>query len=226
MQKKIITAMLGSLLLGGAALYFLIIGLVSISHRIDLLTNAVYVTGTVVSVDGNDESHYPTISFKTADGQTQQFTSTVNGDYKEKDEIPVVYQSTNPQRASINNFGSLWVAVVFQLVGGVLFLLGSLVPLRALLKYRWWFGHRRIMAPISEVKEITDPGATYYQLFSHWVDPATDRNYVFQSGELEFDPRQNGQGEIAIDIDPHNPANYYIDKNWLKQSQKSVLKPV
>ena len=226
MQKKIIATTLGSLLLGGVALYFLIIGLVSISHRVDLLTNAVNVTGTVVSVDGNDESHYPTISFKTADGQTQQFTSTVNGDYQEKDEVPIVYQSTNPQRASINNFGTLWVAVIFQLVGGVLFLLGSFVPLRALSKYRWWFGHRRIMAPISEVKQITDPGATYYQLISHWPDPATNRTYIFQSGELDFDPRQSGQNEIAVDIDPQNPAHYYLDKNWLKQAQKSVLKPV
>jgi hypothetical protein len=226
MQKKLITALVGTILIGAAAIYFLSLCLVTTLDKVDLLTNGITTTGIVVSTDGNDETNFPTIDFQTKQGQTQEFTLSVNSSYAKNDQVPVIYKPTQPDKATLNNFGTLWIATVFQLIIGLFFLIGTLVPLRTLLKNRWWFRHQRIMAQVVAVREIKDPGTTTYRLIGRWQDMAKGSTYTFESGELYFDPRPRQLSEVAVDIDPRNPQNYYVDQSLLSPKAEQVLKSI
>jgi hypothetical protein len=140
--------------------------------------------------------------------------------------VPIIYKPTQPDKATLNNFGTLWIATVFQLIIGLFFLIGMLVPLRTLLKNRWWFRRQRIMAQVVAVREIKDPGTTTYRLTGRWLDTAKGDTYTFESGELYFDPRSRQLSEVAVDIDPRNPQNYYIDQTLLNPKTKQVLKSI
>ncbi len=82
-------------------------------------------------VDGN--SYQPKITFTTQAGDKIVLTSVGMSNppkFRVGQEVPVVYDPSNPHRARIRSFASLWFAsLLFGMIGSVFFLIGLMLLL-------------------------------------------------------------------------------------------------
>ena len=106
------------------------------------IANSVKATGTVFNfgqITGKSGYLYcPQVVFADAAGQRIEFQSEIGSQppaYTIGQQVPVIYQKNNSRQAEIDSLMSLWftpgctlaIAVVFTLLGPVLFVLGILV---------------------------------------------------------------------------------------------------
>jgi hypothetical protein len=86
--------------------------------------------GRVISLEqspsGRSSIYYPIVQFRTAQGQTVTFRSSLANVAALRQTVPVLYLPTSPGEARIDSYKSLWfwptlltgLAAVFLLVGG------------------------------------------------------------------------------------------------------------
>lgn len=61
-------------------------------------------------------------------------------------------------------------------------------------------------------------GQNPWRLTAQWLNPATNKVYVFQSDALWFDPRLYVRSnEVDVVINPANPKQYVVDTSFLPQ---------
>lgn len=98
-------------------------------------------TGTVTAlklVSLHDSDYAPVFSFKAADGKTYSVTSNTSSNppgFAVNDEVEVLYDPADPQRARINTFVQLWLPpVILGSIGTLFFIIASVFAfvLRAL----------------------------------------------------------------------------------------------
>ena len=55
-----------------------------------------------------------------------------------------------------------------------------------------------------------------YRIVSQWLDPTTNKVYVFRSNNIYFNPEKYIQTrQIPVRIDPQNPKQYWMDTSFL-----------
>jgi hypothetical protein len=187
------------------------------------------IASTSSSSSGTSTIYHPLVSFKTAKGEIVEFKNNIGSNppsYKRGEEVPVRYDPNNPQDASIDSFVSLWFYVM--ILGGmgaifsglgVTFLLLGVFSSR---KDKWLQESGQLISTEFRLVERnlseTIGGQHPYQIISQWVDPQTNKIYVFKSKNLPFNPENFIQKrEIGVRIDPQNPAKYLMDTSFLPQ---------
>jgi hypothetical protein len=82
--------------------------------------------------------YYPLVEFTTADGTVIRFTNAVHSSsLGVGDSVPVAYDPTNPQNASVDRFAGRWfLAGLAGMLGGFFLLIGIVLTLlgRALMR--------------------------------------------------------------------------------------------
>ncbi|MGX5847872.1 DUF3592 domain-containing protein [Mesorhizobium sp. PL10] len=90
-------------------------------------------TGKIVAAEYN-----PLIEFSTADGTVIRFNNAVHSSFwGDGDSVPVAYDPTNPQNASIDSFAGRWfLAGLAGMLGGFFLLVGIVLTVlgRALMR--------------------------------------------------------------------------------------------
>lgn len=122
-SENSMAAGLGSLVIGSAAF---VIGVVVGVQRSKLRRNGKRTTGTVTAIDRQTGSrgrtyYYPTISFATEDGVEHSWRRSVgesSAAYSVGAKVPVVYDPSDPRRASIDTFAEMFgIAIMIGLLG-------------------------------------------------------------------------------------------------------------
>jgi Protein of unknown function (DUF3592) len=93
----------------------------------DLSTSGT-ITDVMPTTVGSEPFYQTTFSFKAEDGQTYKVTPNLNerpAPYKIGDTVPVVYDKTNPDNASISSEKEMWdLPIHFGLAGTFVFAIG------------------------------------------------------------------------------------------------------
>jgi hypothetical protein len=98
---------------------------------------AVKAPGRIVEIiketdDEGNNSYHPRVEFKTPEGRSFTFTSSVGGnsdEFQPGDPLEILYEAAHPDGAEINEFWQLWlIPVILAGFGGILlFFAGILV---------------------------------------------------------------------------------------------------
>jgi hypothetical protein len=199
------------------------------------LESSEQATGTIKDLVLGDSSsssgvYYPVVTFKTSSGETIEFRSSVGANppsYRKGELVPVRYDPRDPYRAGIDSFFYLWFTVillsgmgtVFGGIGGVM----AAIWIRSIRKDRWLQQHgQTILTEFQSVElntSVSVNGRNPYRIVSQWLDPMTNKVYLFQSKDLLFNPEKFIQKkEIPVLIDPNNPKKFLMDTSFLPEA--------
>jgi hypothetical protein len=217
---------------------FLTIGLVLITAALYFYQKqrafqerALTAQGTVIelleSTSDNSIVYKPLVLFKTKEGKEVKFTtsfSTSPPSYSVGESVEVLYDSAEPNSASINGFTSLWLGpLICGVLGMIFFLIGFFIILFDKVKQReiryLRENGKRISTKFAHVKfnnGLAVNGRNPFLIYSQWLDTNTNELYVFKSDNIWFDPTDFiGTEPIKVMIDPKNPKKYYMDISFL-----------
>jgi hypothetical protein len=202
-------------------------------HTKKFVGNSAVAKGVVVDVVSRSSSsssghtHVPVVRFKTGEGETITAHGSLGSDppsYKKGQEVRVRYDPKDPHKISIDTFFELWflplillgMGAVFGMVG-VPMLLASVFSAR---KKKWLQENGQlIMTDYQSVvlnRSERSGGQCPYQIVSQWLDPTTNKVYVFRSNNIYFNPEKYIQTrQIPVRIDPQNPKKYWVDTSFL-----------
>ncbi len=121
-------------IIGALGGIFLLIGAGLLVSSYNFYNNALYATGTVVSVEVNNSSdgttYRPTLRYLDYRGQKQRgttFLSSSGYDFEVGEKMEILYDMRDPTSIRINNWLELWgLGAIFATVGGVV-VLGAMV---------------------------------------------------------------------------------------------------
>jgi len=224
----------GSVLIGAA-----IVWCVSINH---FRNQAIVTQGKVItfakslsenrtSYDGRPKTTTPTyapvVRFLTQDGRSIEFTSKAGSNpprYAKGETVDVLYPASSPEKASIDDFSSLWMGPL--IVGGpglLLILLGAGIIVIPGLKGRKNAILRRsgtaVEADFQRVEKNTNlniGGRNPFNVITEWRDPSTSETHTFRSDNLWYDPSgQIDREKITVFMERNNPKKYYVDLSFL-----------
>ncbi len=225
-----------------SGLVAILIGLLSIAMLVgtfyiakdsySYLKTAIEVKGTVVELvrsESSSDSSYtyaPVVAFRAGE-QEIKFQSNASSNppsYSVGEEITVLYKPSNPNKAKIKGFFSLWGgALILGILGGVLFLLS--VPWIILLKIKGIKNNslkakgRKISVKVSEIKNLSKYDGIYaYQVFAEWINPSTSKTQILKSDRIfSIDPTEHiGDNLITVYIDKNNPEKYFMDLSFIE----------
>ena len=207
-------------------------------HTRRFLETAIPVPGVVVenvyressssSNHGPSWSYYPHVHFQTTDGHDIDFVSNTGSSppsYSVNERVTVLYDPQQPEKASLNSFGSLWASTIILVSLGVAFTgpgVGFMIWKRASDQKSAWLHEngRRIQAEITGVELNTSlqvNGANPFRIICQWLDPGRNEMHVFHSCNIWYDPSGFVQGKKTLDVlvDPNNPHRYLVETSFL-----------
>jgi hypothetical protein len=215
-------------------------GIYSVWHTRQFLRNAVSAPGVVVEniwredrvsstnqrTRGVSWAYYPRIHFQTASGQEIDFVSDTGASppsYHVNQTVTVLYDPLQPYHASTSSFASLWVGSIVLLGMGVIFTspgIGFIVWTRANNRKNAWLHQngRRIQAEVKGVElntSLSVNGANPYRIACQWLDPASNKMYLFHSGNIWYDPTDYVPKSVEVLVDPNNLHRYTVETPFL-----------
>ncbi|MEI6894962.1 MAG: DUF3592 domain-containing protein [Colwellia sp.] len=185
------------------------------------------VIGLVESISNGSVTYAPVVGFFTLNESYYEFESSVSSSppaYRVGESIGILYLTTDPNEAKINGFFSLWGGAVILALFGVVFLsIGIGIIGFSLLKKRkgkYLIEHGlKVEATISKVEinyTVQVNGRSPYRIFAKWLDPKSNKLYVYKSKNLWFDPTDYIESEtITVYVDKQKPQNYFLDVSFL-----------
>lgn len=218
----------------------LTIGVALTIHHLLFVHRATAATGVVLeniarASEEEDADHnkrfvtyyYPKVRFRAADGQQITFVSEWGSDPPRPigASVKVLYDPADPSGASVEE-GTFWV------FPAVLFLVGAIFtpwPVYFLIKQRhrgqdvvWLRTHgARIQTDFTRVEispDVAVNDAHPYRVVSQWLDPNTNRIFLFRSDDIWFDPRKYVEGKtIDVIVDPNDFSRYEVVPTFLPQ---------
>lgn len=216
-------AIIGLILLGGAFYLY--------QDKQAFLKKAEVTQGTVVELlstkSKNSISYCPVIEFITKTGKKIKISSSVSSNppsYNVGENVEVLYDPINPNKADINGFSSLYLAPLILGIVGTAFFLMNFISIRfgylnqKKLQYLLDNG-KRISTKFENVQLNSGSkanGRNPFQIYSQWLNPNTNELYVFKSDDIWFDPTEFIKTEeIKVMIDPNDPKKYLMDTSFL-----------
>lgn len=191
-------------------------------EKITFIEKANVAQGTVLDSSSNDKTF---ASFTTKGGKQIKFSSYNNfGGYDAGESVEVFYNPENPYDAKINSFSVLYLGVlILGLMGSVFFLTGfSFFRSDYLKQKKIQFlkqSGRPIITKFSQLKLNVNEkanGSYPYVICSKWLDPETNKTYLFESENIWLDPTEfDVKNEIMVLIDPNDMKTYYMDISFV-----------
>jgi hypothetical protein len=177
-------------------------------------------------------TYAPIVRFVTEDGRSIEFISKAGSNpprYSKGDTVEVLYSSSSPENATINDFSSLWMGPL--IVGGpglALVLLGAGIIVIPGLKGRKNERLRRTgtaveadFQGIEKNKNLNIGGRNPFNVITVWRDPSTSETHTFRSDNLWYDPTgQIDREKITVFMERNNPKKYYVDLSFLPAQKK------
>jgi hypothetical protein len=194
------------------------------------LAHASRMEGTVVDLipqhSDNSTTYAPVVSFQPGPVRIQFRASWSSNPprYHVGETVPVLYLPSDPYKAQIDSFFSIWGASIILGGMGALFLsIGGamiLVPLRQRRNDEHLLHEGvPIQADFQGVDINTScsvNGRHPFRVLAQWQNPTTSRIHVFESHNIWFDPtRYIQQKEIRVFLERGNPKKYYVDLSFL-----------
>jgi hypothetical protein len=183
-------------------------------------------TSSAVSVRFTTGSYAPVVRFRAENGHDYQFTSPVSTyppAYDVGENIEVLYEESDPNKASINSFFFLWggaliiggLGFLFAAIGLIMFSIGlfksrkkqRLTTTGVRIKTRF---HSVLLNPGLEVN-----GRNPYLIRSEWKNPRNAEVHFFDSDNIWSDPSGLIPDEITVYIERENPKEYFLDLSFL-----------
>lgn len=184
--------------------------------------------GTVVHLyqRGSDARDYAAVvRYRGPGGESLLVESKTTSNppiYAVGENVEVLFDPANPYDARINGFTDFWLwPLLMSVIGGTFFLGGLAMIAQAWKDLRK--GHddeylKALGTPIEtdflrvELDAATKVnGKSPFRVISQWRDPATAKTHMFRSNPLWWDPTKYMKSKVAVLIDGHNPAKYYMD---------------
>jgi len=171
-------------------------------------------------------TYAPVVRFTAQNGQSIEFLSdsgTSSPAYSIGQTVEVLYLSSSPEKARINDFSSLWMwPFIVAGIGLVFLALGGGIIMVAKRKGRKNEFLRRNGTPVEtdflrvEKKDLNIGGKNPYKVITTWTDPSTSEERTFTSDNLWHDPSdQIDREKITVFFEKDNPKNYYVDISFL-----------
>lgn len=188
----------------------------------------VRTTGTVVDLVGSS-SKAPVVAFETAEGQRQVYTSGVSSSppaYQLGEQVTLWYAPGHPDNVVLSGI-SRWLlplimGILFTIFGGIGY--GGLFYQYLKRRDIAWLQQngQPVAAALTNVvlnTAVRLNGRCPFVIQCQWLDPATQRVYVFESGPIWYDPTPYVQDRsLPVLIDPRNPRKYYVDLAFLPEA--------
>lgn len=195
------------------------------------LTEATRAVGTVVDLvrsESSDSTTYkPVVRFIDRTGEEIEFTSSTGSNppsYSRGEQVEVLYLPSQPQKARIHGFFSLWgLPLIFGGLGALFFAIGAGLSLVGALKARRTEYLKKHGTPIETEfqsvvlnQALSVNGRHPFRVLTQWLNPSTSKVHVFESNDLWFDPSDYiTDKRIRVFIDRNNPKRYYVDLSFL-----------
>ncbi|MDX6182697.1 DUF3592 domain-containing protein [Flavobacterium sp. Fl-77] len=211
-----------------AAIYFFL-------EKFSFIKTAVDAQGTVIELrevkSSKSSTYSPVVVFYTKYEKKIEFASNVSSDppsYDIDESVAVLYDPTNPNKAFINDFSSLYLGSLALGVIGMAFALVGFLGLRSdrLKRKKINFlqqSGKSIMTKFIDVKlnlSLAVNDSHPYLICSQWLDSRTNEIYLFESEDIWFDPTDFIQTEeITVIIDPEDPTTYSMDISFLPKKK-------
>lgn len=149
--------------------------------------------------------------------------------YSKGQKVEVLYLTTEPQNAKINDFFSIWGgSVILGGLGGVFFLIGSGIILAGSLTSRKSEYLRKNGMPIETEYQSVEENTAFsvngrhpFRVLTQWQNPSTSELHIFKSNNLWFDPSSYIESKkITVFIERNNPKKYFVDLSFLPKLAK------
>jgi hypothetical protein len=185
--------------------------------------------GTVIDLVRKSKTYAPVVQFNDQKGERIEFISSSGSNppsYTKGEKIEVLYLPSDPQKAAINDFLSLWGdCVILGAMGGIFSLIGIGIIVVLGLADRKDEYLKKHGIPIDtefqsvEInKSLSVNGRHPFRVLSQWQNPSTAKLHVFKSHNLWFDPSTYIKGrKIRVYIEGDNPKKYYVDLSFLPE---------
>lgn len=200
-------------------------------HTTTFLDGARETEGTVIALgrsrSSSSTTYYPVVTFNDARGQHIEFSSSSSSNppaYSRGETVSVLYEVESPENARINDFMSLWGAVlILSILGGVFFLVGMglfVVPALKNRKEAYLRKHGTIIETRFQNVEYNEGvsvnGRSPFQVITQWQNPDNAEIHLFRSNNLWYDPTNHiNVDTIRVFIDRNNPRKYAVDLSFL-----------
>ena len=193
---------------------------------------AALAQGIVIDLEAsrsdNSTTWRPVVRFNLPEGRAIQFSSNVSSNppsYRKGEQVEVLYQPSQPDKAKINSFGPLWGGpLIVGGLGAVFFLIGAGILVFTRVKAQRDEYLKEHGTPIRTRFQnvelnpaIRVNGSCPFRIVTQWQNPATSEVHLFHSNNLWFDPSQYlGPGQdVTVFIEPGNPKKYFVDLSFL-----------
>lgn len=187
---------------------------------------------TTASSSGFHTVYYPVIQYQTQYGKNVTFTAHSGSNpspYKRGDQVTILYDLENPQKARIMSFTSLWLAPVSGFgIGSILFFIGTVILTwkRHSRRKAEWFKHNGmpIMAEIEKIsvnKKITVNGKNLFKIYAKCLNPKTNEMEIYKSKNLWLGPNRDLSEKertcVEVWVDPQDYKKYLMNTDSLKE---------
>jgi hypothetical protein len=195
------------------------------------IADANLAQGTVVDVlrfrTRNSITFRPVIHFNTKNEELIEFTSTTGSNpasYSVGEKVEILYNTSEPHKARIVGFFSLWAGpMILGILGSIFFLVGGGMFLASRIKIRRKEYLKLNGTPVATKfqrielnKGLTVNGRHPFRIITQWQNTSTSELHIFMSENLWFDPTDHIKDEtITVIIDRTNPKKYYMDISFL-----------
>ncbi len=220
--KYVFTLIGVGLLIGALFLY---------SSMRTFLGEATRADGTVVDLvqaRSKDSTTYrPVVQFMSQQGEKIEFILSSGSNppsYTKGEKVEVLYRATEPHKAKIHGFFSLWGAsILLGTLGAGFFFTGIGIMLVGTLTGRKDAYLKTHGTPLDtefqsvECNEaLSVNGKHPFRVLTLWQNPSTSELYIFKSHNLWFDPSNYIKSKnITVFIERNNPRKYYVDLSFL-----------
>ena len=185
------------------------------------------VIDLVESLSDDSVTYAPVVRFSDSKDKGYEFKSSVSSNppsYQIGEYVEVLYLELNPNEARINGFFSLWgLAIILAFFGVVFSSIGFGILGFGILKNRkgkYLVEHGlKVEAKFSNVElneSLEVNGRNPYRIVAQWLDPESNKLYIYKSKNLWFDPTDYIKNEyLTVYIDKVKPKKHFLDVSFL-----------
>ena len=186
--------------------------LVGLRNTYDYLNKVHVGDALIISVTDNNtkfsNKHSYEVEFTDYKGKVVSSNFNSNNDYKINDHVIIYYKNTDKVYLHRDNPSILIISFISLILIILLLVLTKERKVNIAKKNKRILKSKKMIeARISNIIRNDKNNTKYYNIICKWNNPEDNREYTFNSEDLEFDPT------ITLNILHKNTINVYLDKN-------------